>query len=275
MEIKLSDIIRIDDPSSYKCHFAVWNGDVEPLDIFIENEEYWQEWQEYRPKTKKGKFLDCFSRSFIFSFMRFYPHGDEYWLFGGIWQIIKRNNRYQVKLCDEGKEFFGRMLVKYKYGKKNIRPNLEKHFSKMVVSEIFDRKYSGENFVGSNNIDIEFNKLKHIFQINKSDWRATLTNIDGIYLITDTKNGKRYVGSAYGGEGIWSRWKKYIDSGHGGNKDLKKIIKKRGEKYAENFKFAILETYKFGTSDETIHSRETYWKDVFMSREERFGYNKN
>ena len=161
-------------------------------------------------------------------------------------------------------------------GERAKRVNLENHYDKIHVSEIFDQEYSGEDFPGSNNIDIEFTKLEHIFRINKSDWKATLEHIDGIYLITDTKNGKKYVGCAYGGEGIWSRWKKYIETGHGYNKDLKRLINNKGIKYAnENFKFAILETYKFGTSEDTIHSRESYWKDVFMSRDEKYGYNKN
>jgi len=278
-EIELSNVLKIEEESidNYKCHFAVWNGDIEPLDVFVTDRPRWKRWQEYRPYSKKnGIYLNCFNRDFIFSLIRFYPRGDEYWLFGGIWKVIKRNNRYTVELCEFSREFIGRLLIKYKYGKKNIRPNFENHYDNMLVSEIFDQEFSGEDFPGSNNIDIEYTKLKHIFQITKPDWKSTLEHIDGIYLITDTKNGKKYVGSAYGGEGIWSRWKNYIDNGHGGNKDLKRLIKKKGLKYAEkNFKFAILETYKFGTSEDTIHSRESYWKDVFMSRDEKYGYNKN
>lgn len=278
MEIKLSNIIRIDNPGRYKGHFAVLNDkSVEPLDEFVEDKDYWKRWQEYRPKKKKSDvYIDCFSKDFIFSFMRFYPRGNEYWLFGGIWKIIKRNNRYKVELCDRGKEFIGRLLVQYKYGKKNIRPNFENHYHKMIVSEIFDQEYSGEVFPGSNNIDIEFKKLKHIFKINKSGWQDTLGHTDGIYLITDTKNGKKYVGIAHGGEGIWSRWRNYIDNGHGGNECLRELVDKKGLKYAEkNFKFAILETYKFGTADDTIDYREKYWKNVFMSKDEKYGYNKN
>ena len=37
----------------------------------------------------------------------------------------------------------------------------------------------------------------------------TLENIKGIYLVTDTHTGRRYVGSAYGDMGIWSRWRQY------------------------------------------------------------------
>lgn len=263
------------NPEDYKAHFAV-TSDKEPLDEFVESKDNWVEWQRYRPKTSNGNYLDCFSRDYVFSMIRFYPRGNEYWLFGGIWKIIDRKGRYKVELCDTGKEFIGRLLLRYKYGKKNIRPNFENHYDEIIVSEIFDQEFSGEDFPGSNNIDIQFNKLKHIFKINKQDWRATLAHIDGIYLLTDIKTGKRYVGSAGGGEGIWSRWKSYIETGHGGNKYLKRLVSQKGLQYIQdNFKFAILETYKFGTSEETIIDRESYWKNVLITRDEKYGYNMN
>ncbi len=269
MEIKLSNIIKIDDLTQYKGHFALWNGSNQPLDVFVEDKQGWKDWQEYRP----GK--DAFSRDFIFSFMRYYPLGDEYWLFGGIWKVVKRNkDSYKVELCDLGKEYIGRLLVQHNLKQKNIRVNLENHYHKMIVSEIFEQEYSGEMFPGFYNIDIQFKKLKHIIKMNKSSWKDTLGRTDGVYLITDTKNGKKYVGIAHSGEGIWSRWKEYINNGHGSNKRLKELINKEGITYAEeNFKFAILETYRFGTAEDTIHFRETYWKDVFMSRDEKYGYN--
>ncbi|WP_189654688.1 GIY-YIG nuclease family protein [Paracoccus mutanolyticus] len=48
---------------------------------------------------------------------------------------------------------------------------------------------------------------------SRPDWKAALESIKGIYLITDTRTGKRYVGSAYGDQGIWSRWCAYAASG--------------------------------------------------------------
>lgn len=42
-----------------------------------------------------------------------------------------------------------------------------------------------------------------------------------MYLITDSSNGKKYVGSATGENMIWGRWKDYIANGNGGNIELK------------------------------------------------------
>jgi len=47
----------------------------------------------------------------------------------------------------------------------------------------------------------------------------SLNSLPGIYLITDIKTGLRYIGSAYGENGIWSRWGNYFrTNGHGNNK---------------------------------------------------------
>lgn len=39
-----------------------------------------------------------------------------------------------------------------------------------------------------------------------ADWRAALSEVQGIYLIADSSNGKQYVGKADGGERILGRW---------------------------------------------------------------------
>ncbi len=55
------------------------------------------------------------------------------------------------------------------------------------------------------------------------------------------KTGKQYVGSAYGGDGIWHRWVRYAKDGHGGNKEIKDLLKVKGRKYPSNFQFSVLE----------------------------------
>ena len=63
---------------------------------------------------------------------------------------------------------------------------------------------------------------------------------------------------------IWGRWMNYIESGHGGNKDLKRL----GKTYIqENFQYTILDVYKPGTDDKEIKDREEWWKGVLKSKE--------
>ena len=104
-------------------------------------------------------------------------------------------------------------------------------------------------------------------------WRGALSNMKGVYLITDLKAGKLYVGSATGSDGLWQRWSAYAASGHGGNRDLKLVLQEHGPRYFENFQYSLLEVADSRATDEYILERESYWKGVLASRQ--FGYNAN
>lgn len=98
-----------------------------------------------------------------------------------------------------------------------------------------------------------------------------MENQKAVYLIVDTKTGKKYVGSAYGNDMLLGRWRNYIANGHGGNKLLKSLD---FEYIKENFKYSILEIFKSSVDDEIIINRESFWKEVLLTRTE-FGYNDN
>jgi hypothetical protein len=152
---------------------------------------------------------------------------------------------------------------------------MENYLDQFSVSELLKAEYTGEVFCGYENINHDFTALESIFMQSKSDWKAALENVKGVYLITDKSNGKRYVGSAYGESGIWSRWSCYVGTGHGWNDELTKLIKKNSKDYArENFVFTLLEYRAMKTDDQTVIDREGYWKEVMLSRGE-YGYNKN
>src|SRR5206468_1764273 len=65
-------------------------------------------------------------------------------------------------------------------------------------------------------------RLSHLAAVPAS-WRATLSAVAGIYLLTNPDTGKRYVGSAQGAGGFWGRWEQYAASGHGGNCRMKDV----------------------------------------------------
>jgi hypothetical protein len=115
--------------------------------------------------------------------------------------------------------------------------------------------------------------LKTIVRENLASWKSALSNVSGVYVIVDKKAGKQYVGSAHGGEGLWQRWVAYTKNGHGGNKELRKLLNTKGQDHVENFQYSILEVCDINANDEYIISREAHWKNVLCSRE--FGYNKN
>ncbi len=145
---------------------------------------------------------------------------------------------------------------------------------KIQVLEVFPAPYSGESFPGYENINHDFHVLEPIFRSERADWKAALSNIKGVYLISDKNNGKQYIGSAYGDMGVWSLWACYIGTGHGWNHELTKLIDEKSIKYArENFRFSLLEIMSKSISDDAIKTRELHWKFALLTG--KYGYNKN
>lgn len=104
------------------------------------------------------------------------------------------------------------------------------------------------------------------------DWYLALSSINAIYLILDTKTGKQYVGSSYGQDGLFSRWKYYVDTRHGDDEGIKSVLKSNPEAY-KHFQFTILRVLpKTITPDEAIQI-ETLYKKKLGTR--RFGMNRN
>ena len=137
------------------------------------------------------------------------------------------------------------------------------------------QRYSGESFCGFENVDHDFHILEPIFKNEREDWKSALSNVKGVYLICDVSNGKKYVGSAYGDAGIWSRWACYIGTGHGWTDELTRVVKEEGGLiYArKNFRFSILEIMAPSIPDAAVIARESHWKRVLLTREH--GYNRN
>ena len=269
MTIYLKDIWPIDDPENYKRHFARWNGHSQPLEVWARDWDEWQGWQEYRP----GR--DDFNRPVIFSLIQFY-HETDVWLFGGVFRVLARHaDRYEVEFADRGESFLGRLKLRSPYRNRTTRVNFENHYAELEVQEILREPYSGRVFPGFEDIDLSFEELETLVRNERTDWKSALKSVKGIYLITDTNTGKRYVGSAYGGTGIWSRWCSYVATGHGGNVELEALIADPNLEYCrQSFRFALLETRPALTSDEVIIAREGFWKQILLTRGEQ-GLNRN
>jgi hypothetical protein len=252
----------------FKVHCAI--GSIvknEPLFEFSKGQ--FKEWQDNQNNKN-------FEREYILSLI--YLRKSE-WLFAGIFKSIdvkeKSNGKYvyETELLEYGKDLIGRMVVTFG---KDFRASyllLENFIDDFELCEIFKRPYKLDPFPGFENVIVDYSMLKEIYEESESTWKSALSNVKGIYLITDRKAGKYYVGSAYGEDAFWQRWGRYIKNGHGSNKKLKELIEKNGLEYASNFQFAILEIRNMTAEDESIIQREYYWKNVLCSRE--FGYNDN
>lgn len=282
-KIQLRDIWPIDDVQDYKVHFGCSNKDgVRPLDEWVCNSKKWEGWQ----KSYLGR--NDFNRAYIFSLMDFYPEKD-IWLFGGIFRVIglrvtgphKKDKEYEVEPEERGKQFIGRLKLRRRLDRNDGRArrvNLEGHYDEFVVSAILAEPYSGRTFPGYEGVDIPFGELESLMRRDRSDWKTALASVNGVYLITDENDdniGKHYVGSAYGEQGLWGRWKNYVETGHGGNQGLRRVTGEDGVGYARrHFRFTLLDFFAFKTPKEVVLSRETFWKEVLLTRG-KYGLNEN
>jgi len=267
--LKLLEVIPIkkEDLCKYKLHLAIGPRDKKkPLrELFKGTFKSWQEWQ-----NRKN-----FERDFILSLIYY---GRDEWMFGGIYkrkdvQKVEDRFKYDTKLLDFRKGLIGRLVVHFHRPGRQSYLKLEKWADKLKVIEILRKPYNVKEFPGYEKVLIDFDLLKRIIEREEPSWKTALSSVKGVYIITDRSNGKIYVGSAYGKDSFWSRWSLYAKNGHGGNKELKKIIDEKGLEYASNFQFSILEFRAPTTDNNEIQKLESHWKDVLKSRE--FGYNRN
>jgi len=144
-----------------------------------------------------------------------------------------------------------------------------------AVIEILPKGYY-DNFPGFEDFTLNFKTLKQIVDNPDANrtWHLMLSSVAGIYLIVDMKDGKQYIGSAYGEKGILGRWTDYAKTGHGNNKHLKTMPFDR----YENFQFTILRTLpKTLTSKEVIFYESLYKKKLGTRANllEEYGLNEN
>jgi hypothetical protein len=272
MTIALGDILTLANPEDYKLHLACQNPEgVHPLDVFVGYPENWLGWNEWRGRRND------WTRPYVLSFMEFYSISDA-WLFGGAFEVVERHeDGYKLKSDQRVEKYVGRLVASFhRYqGLRGRAFKLESFLDQFTVREILPEVYSGETFPGIEQINHGFGSLEAIFHSQRLDWKSALQSMKGVYVVSDKMNGKQYVGSAYGDGGIWSRWACYMETGHGWNDELMKLLKRRGgRKYArQQFVFAVLEAMSMTTPDSVVQEREDHWKHVLLSREH--GYNKN
>ncbi len=270
--IKFNQIITLDNLDQFKMHIAKNNGISNPLDEFIENFDSWIGWNTWRGEGNKNRF----NRKYVISFIDFYPQRGTF-LFGGIFEIVNTySDHYDVKLLDDFKDYIGRLKVSNINTTRGSSFKLENYYNDIEIIELLDKSYSTNIFPGYENIDYSFQTVKRIILNDTIDWKTALENVKGVYMLSDVLTGKRYIGSAYGDYGIWARWCQYCENGHGGNKKLIDLVNTKDYNYiCENFKFTLLEIHPKFTQDDFIILRESYWKEVMLSRQPKFGYNSN
>lgn len=181
---------------------------------------------------------------------------------------------YDAEEIDRLKKYFGHIVIKCHtrmpqvYWWRTIGSQLE-------VLKVLEQRYERNPFKGYDNVCLPYDQLKAIVGTHKQDWFSALESQQTVYLITDKKTGKLYVGSATSKEQmLLARWSEYVKDGHGGNVELERIVKKNGLVYVrENFQYSILENFNGRVNANIVLDREKWWKKVLCSQKN--GYNRN
>ncbi|MBO4594842.1 MAG: hypothetical protein J5697_03980, partial [Clostridia bacterium] len=198
--INLSDLLYIEekDYSNYKVHFATGREDKkEPYKAFLI--DGFKKWQEFQ--TKKN-----FGRQFVISLI-YYDR--DVWMFGGVYKILNNNPtsikedngwegwKYETELTDIATDYIGRAFFKYKKDFRASYPTLEPDkpsktlIAKMPLSHILDKRVTITDFIGFDNVNIDYKTLKYIITNNTVSWKTALSNVKGIYLIVDALTGRQ------------------------------------------------------------------------------------
>ena len=255
-----------------------------PYDCLMEDSKDWQNLNNYRNEKGKSSRLDGYD--YLASFVQYNIYGRNFFVFGGIYKVeIAKPEHYEIggyniSLLDN-KDTIGELLNKYRKRlvvklDENLGINFELTYEAVAKKniELFEvfPDITIEKFNGYQNVSLMYKDLK--IALNDPTWIGALKNVKAVYVITDTSNGKLYIGSAYGTGGLLNRWNKYVANLTGENKEFEVLVKEKEESYIpNNFKYSILEIFDTKTKDEYILERENYWKNAFETR--KFGMNWN
>lgn len=275
--IRLDEFFNVEKPSSTKVKFNMNNGNPnQPAwDLLLEDSPYWigmNSWKSKQPNNNYG------NAEYVLSFALYYPYGPQFFIFGGLYKIQKKSPEvfdqvgYNLTLMDDFSQYRKRLIIKLDrpigrdlYNRKfeNVQESLNPE-----VYEVAPSTKLG-SFTGYNNDLLSHKDLQLIIKKEEPEWKNALSNVKGVYCITDTSTGKLYIGSAYGdNEGIWQRWSQYanVDNLTGGNKTFEEL-KENGANYIiDNFTYTILEIFDMKTKKEDISRREEFWKRVFKTK---------
>ena len=271
----LKDLLNFSDNeiSNVKIKFNQHDGNDDPMDLYKRNPEIvnttWLFWNEKRRYFFEGQIAICFLKLSY-----------DKWLLTTIKKITK-DLKISGGISFEGEEIerfkplFGRVIVQYHKTTMAQGRYFSELQDELIVNQILPTQYDGDDFPGYDNVRLSFRQLETIIVRGKKDWIAALGNQKAVYLITDKKTGKLYVGSATSEKGmLLQRWSNYISNGHGGNKELVELVHNLGFDYVkDNFQYSILENYNAKVDDCLILARESWWKETLQSR--THGYNAN
>lgn len=255
-----------------KVKFNNFNGTTDPLEEYVADPDRvnvdWLFWRGERRNFKVGDIA-----------LNLLAMTDRTWLLTTAKEVtkdlnVKEGTNYEGIEISRLSPFFGRVIVSYHRTSRTSVRGLSS-LGDLEVVQVLPSIFDGQDFPGYDKVRLSYLQLKTILDRNKRDWVAALEGQKAVYLITDLSNGRHYVGSATGDNGmLLDRWRAYVKNGHGGNRDLVGLVSEHQLEYvARNFQYSILENFNSRVDRQFVLAREKWWKDALASVQ--FGYNAN
>lgn len=181
-----------------------------------------------------------------------------------------KNAYFDLQYVDILKEYEKRLIIDW--GNSTHMWHHKGTTEKAIISLQTDEK---KVFSGFENLILTYDELKNIIENREAfdTWYTAMSSVNAVYLITDRKEGRQYIGSASGKDGLWGRWTEYIATGgHGGNKRMYRVMKENPQR-CHDLQFSILQILSKSLMDNEISKVETLWKNKLLTKE--YGWNDN
>lgn len=170
---------------------------------------------------------------------------------------------YDLERRPEFNDLHGRVVIDWGSG----ALAWHQHLKNKAVIEVFPKGRLLTPFTDYLDFSLSYQELTELARSvgAHQDWVASLSGVAGVYLILAQGSGHQYVGSAYGTEGIWGRWRKYAASGDGGNAKLRALIDSDNA-YPLGFRFSVLQVLPKSTAAAEVIRWESQYKAKLGSR---------
>ena len=274
-KILIDDLLHIppEIAGGVKVKFNQHNGYNDPMELYLQEPDtvntQWLFWRTKQRYFNVGQIAICLLKLSY-----------DTWLLTTIKRVTKELGvydgiNYEGEELEEYRQYYGRVIIKYHKTAQTQGMFYSTVQKDLEVLQLLPAAFDGEEFPGYDNVRLSYLQLAAIIQRRKQSWVAALENQKAVYLITDTSNGKLYVGSATSDKGmLLARWSSYVENGHGGNKELIALVREKGLEYVQqHFQYSILENYNARIDDHVVLKRESWWKETLQSR--KVGYNDN
>ena len=239
--LMLNSLLRLEELEKTKIRFNQFNGEKDPMDEYLSNPDLvnnqWLFWRSKQRMFSAGETAICLLKI-----------GNDAWLLTTIKKVVKELGaenavNYEGEEIESYQPYFGRLIIRFHKNFQATVRYIVDLLDQLEVLQFLPTTFDGVSFPGYDKVRLSYDELRIILSRQKRDWLAALENQKAVYLIRDSSNGKLYVGSATGENGmLLQRWTSYVQNGHGGNKELIAIVEREGFDYVKcNFVYSILE----------------------------------